>query len=533
MSLPGVFIEGVPNASPPDIRYPPASGTSVRITDASLDGGVPGSGTIDFRIDQAATWGGIPGPSLGHGFTVDYGPLSPPPPILLSPIVFHEQTARILPDPSVLTNGTGANDSLAGTLGWTIDLNNQSQGIAVTNPAITVNSGWSASHFPGLTSPSRECPPITRAGSTFPFTWTEPALSGQPGVPGPCGPSDQMNVNSDMSFTDLPVLFNSGFDSSRTVDTTVIRPRGSQSVTVRVTTRATMYGTAPAQIFVNISPPGFFASGQVVTSTSNPSGVGPCPQSDPGTSPCLQQSPTPGQAFWILNRPVLGSEYDFGAVLTRTDPGSTPVRSLPDVRVGGHPHASPPDIVYPESSGTSVRITDASLDGPLPGSGAIDFRVDQSATWGRFPAVQLLQHDFIVQYSALFPTPFGLYPSTGAFVIGDGNAGVGSQVNFWGSQWAQNNSLTGGSAPNAFKGFEGSSQPSDCGGDIWTAAPGNSGSPPPTVPTDMTVIVASSVTKSGSTISGNVVHLVVVKTDPGYQPNPGHPGTGQVEAIIC
>ena len=49
----------------------------------------------------------------------------------------------------------------------------------------------------------------------------------------------------------------------------------------------------------------------------------------------------------------------------------------------------------------------------------------------------------------------------------------------------------------------------------------------------MGVIVTSSTTKSGSKISGNTVHIVVVKVDPGYQPNPGHAGTGTVEAQVC
>jgi hypothetical protein len=49
----------------------------------------------------------------------------------------------------------------------------------------------------------------------------------------------------------------------------------------------------------------------------------------------------------------------------------------------------------------------------------------------------------------------------------------------------------------------------------------------------MAVIVSSSVSKSGPTISGNTVHLVVVKTNPGYAPDPGHAGTGTVVAQIC
>ena len=47
------------------------------------------------------------------------------------------------------------------------------------------------------------------------------------------------------------------------------------------------------------------------------------------------------------------------------------------------------------------------------------------------------------------------------------------------------------------------------------------------------MIVSSSISKSGSTISGNTVHEVIVKTNAGYAPNPGHAGTGMVVATIC
>jgi hypothetical protein len=49
----------------------------------------------------------------------------------------------------------------------------------------------------------------------------------------------------------------------------------------------------------------------------------------------------------------------------------------------------------------------------------------------------------------------------------------------------------------------------------------------------MGVLVASSVTKAGSNISGNWGGIVVVKTDPGYAPNPGHAGTGKIVAVFC
>jgi hypothetical protein len=34
-------------------------------------------------------------------------------------------------------------------------------------------------------------------------------------------------------------------------------------------------------------------------------------------------------------------------------------------------------------------------------------------------------------------------------------------------------------------------------------------------------------------ISGTVVHVVIVKTNAGYDSNPGHPGTGTVVATLC
>jgi hypothetical protein len=49
----------------------------------------------------------------------------------------------------------------------------------------------------------------------------------------------------------------------------------------------------------------------------------------------------------------------------------------------------------------------------------------------------------------------------------------------------------------------------------------------------MAVIVTSSVSQSDSAIFGNTVHIVVVKTDPGYAPDAGHPGTGTVVAQVC
>jgi hypothetical protein len=127
---------------------------------------------------------------------------------------------------------------------------------------------------------------------------------------------------------------------------------------------------------------------------------------------------------------------------------------------------------------------------------------------------------------------FAFAPGGGAFVIGDLNSKNGTDVTFWGAQWWKLNDLSGGSAPASFKGFAEDPATPKCGTG-WTTDPGNS-TPPPSgaLPAYMAVIVSSSISKSGSTISGNT-HIVVVKTNAGYAPNPGHAGTGTVVAQVC
>jgi hypothetical protein len=128
---------------------------------------------------------------------------------------------------------------------------------------------------------------------------------------------------------------------------------------------------------------------------------------------------------------------------------------------------------------------------------------------------------------------FSFAPGGGSFVIGDQNAVIGNSVTFWGAQWAKLNSLSGGKAPSSFKGFAEDPKNPACSLD-WSADPGNSTPPPPgPLPAFMGVIVTSSTSKFGSTISGNTVHIVIVQTNPGYAPNPGHAGTGTVVAVVC
>jgi hypothetical protein len=53
------------------------------------------------------------------------------------------------------------------------------------------------------------------------------------------------------------------------------------------------------------------------------------------------------------------------------------------------------------------------------------------------------------------------------------------------------------------------------------------------VPSYMGVVVSSRVARSGGTLAGDVAHVVVVRTDPGYAGRPATPGTGTIVATLC
>jgi hypothetical protein len=49
----------------------------------------------------------------------------------------------------------------------------------------------------------------------------------------------------------------------------------------------------------------------------------------------------------------------------------------------------------------------------------------------------------------------------------------------------------------------------------------------------MGVIVPTTVAQSASSVSGDIFKIIVVQTNSGYEPNPGHDGTGQIVATYC
>jgi hypothetical protein len=133
-------------------------------------------------------------------------------------------------------------------------------------------------------------------------------------------------------------------------------------------------------------------------------------------------------------------------------------------------------------------------------------------------------------------------PGTGDFVVGNitadktatGSPVSGTTVDFWGSQYWKNNAFSGVvNAPASMKGYIDNAPQLVCPTPNWTSDPGNSSHPPAVVPVNMVVIVGSTITQSGSTELGDVKHLVIVHTQSGYGPAPGHDGWGTITSNIC
>jgi hypothetical protein len=141
---------------------------------------------------------------------------------------------------------------------------------------------------------------------------------------------------------------------------------------------------------------------------------------------------------------------------------------------------------------------------------------------------------FDQQASASTSTIVFSYLTRGSFIVGNLSATTNASVTLWSPMWAKSNKLSGGPAPSSLEGFAAllSSSPPAAGG-TWTTTPGQSASPPSSVPTYMAVIVASTVSKSASTVlSGPDVAIAVVRVQPGYSPNTGTPGVGTVLGFL-
>ena len=221
--------------------------------------------------------------------------------------------------------------------------------------------------------------------------------------------------------------------------------------------------------------------------------------------------------------PITTSPAFTGPVATFTDEASGPASEFSAVVSWGDGSAS---------SAAAISGPDAAGTFTVSGSHAY------AATGPHALAVQVISAGGSTDGAS---TPALVYrfatPANASFAIGDATVAPGTRVTWWGSKWDKLNPFsTDEQGPGSFKGFvqAAASKAAPACGSTWSSSSsGGSVALPASVPAYMAVIVASGVTKSSSAIAGDVRHVVVVKTDPGYEPNPGHAGTGTIVGSVC
>ena len=266
---------------------------------------------------------------------------------------------------------------------------------------------------------------------------------------------------------------------------------------------------------------------------------------DGGNEAKLNADPT--QCSSILNDIGIPAQYDLGLTCSaRPDQSKLSYTGDAAIRIGGTARLSailsdPADLDTPLQGGSvQFQLGSQSCSGPTDSQGKA------SCTLMNVPGPlgpRTLSATFDgdtndLPSSASTQATVFAFPSRGAFTLGDlsvASASAATILTWWGNNWSALNSLSGGTAPASYRGFADrtSTAVPTCGG-TWASAPGASfGGPPSAVPSYMGTVVTSKVSKTATAISGNIIHIVVIKTNPGYQPSRGRPGTGTVVATSC
>jgi len=220
------------------------------------------------------------------------------------------------------TDAVAASELLNGTWSWFFSIDDND--VSVTNPTITVDSGFPVSAFPG-----------GLGASSFPVTVSQSSL--EPGNSFFSNPLAQFGV------TTIPATMSPGFDSTRSVTPPTIPIGGGQQVlNVTITPRTTGPGYK-----VGI---GDDIAGTTVTQVSGPS------------TPMNLQADTTYTLVYDLNVP---------------NPFGVPFAFKPQVDVNGGLSATISGGCCTGPT-NSVSFADPSLDGGTPGRGHVTYSVDQT-----------------------------------------------------------------------------------------------------------------------------------------------------------
>lgn len=267
-------------------------------------------------------------------------------------------------------NSVSGTKVLHGTRSWSFGMSNENT-VAATNASLSVESGYPASDFVGVTSF-----PVTASSATF-------------------GPNQTLGV--DLNST-IGVAFSSGFNSSRAMTPTVIPAKGGQQ-SVKFTFKRT---NSSACITNTPGLEGCSFGGNLATGLAGAAITAVVAPKNLTQKENFTSNFTASGANWNLNDPILGKQYAVTFLISLPKEASSyhykPEVGLYLTSAGGHGcgGAGGDTCVGPTNT---VTLPDATLDGPTPGAGQITFSVDQAFIWDEGGPPLLTS----VSYGALFP----------------------------------------------------------------------------------------------------------------------------------
>lgn len=222
-------------------------------------------------------------------------------------------------------------------------------GASVTNPTITVNSGFAPSSLGPFSAGSQQ-PGAPLAA--LPYVVTQPSLS----------PGEQSMCCAGL-VSSATLVQATGFDSSRTVNPVTIPVGGA----TQTTTVALTDPQPNALIKITIT--------SVVPGATLASATGPA-NANQGEG--LKVEPSATGAGFVLGQALPGKQYDFTVTLNTPNPLAQPFDYKPMVQILSFGPPVPP-VAF--SQGSAVSVDEPTLDGSTPGAGTVTYSVDQFQSW--------------------------------------------------------------------------------------------------------------------------------------------------------
>ena len=319
------------------------AGPSVTITDPSLDGATPGSGSVTFSIGESdRTW--FVNRSTQYVTSYQQG---------LFPDLVATVDSGLATEVSQSTNSVTTATTFTGQWNWGFQIGNFQPENTVTNPTISVASGYDASQLD---------PYFGAPASSLPIVVSQPSL--------PSGSTLNLPIGSMIEGT-----FNPGCDTSRSVSPLTV-PVGGGDQTITFTIRC----EDPGVVNVNGGVQGFLP-GSTLVSFTPPSNLD---QGEGLNAPPNSWFGAPGDVsagFGIgVENLITGKQYTFSFVVHSPNPFGVPFAQTPDIGLVDE-SPQPTGCFGCGGSRSTITVAEPTLDGATTGAGSVTFSTGEPHVW--------------------------------------------------------------------------------------------------------------------------------------------------------